>query len=104
MDINDEWDTFMTGIPSLKKTPIIERVREHKETPLCDPITISTKTKIIYLNITINLFDRFWDLPMIDYDNYTEGIAMTNRYKCLGNAFNAEVIAHILKGIQEAVL
>jgi len=32
-------------------------------------------------------------------DNYTEGIAMTNRYKCLGNAFNVEVVAHILKSI-----
>jgi len=29
-------------------------------------------------------------------DNYTEGIAMTNRYKCLGNAFNVDVVAHIL--------
>jgi len=39
--------------------------------------------------------ERLQSLP----DNYTEGIAMTNRYKCLGNAFNVEVIAHILKGI-----
>lgn len=33
-------------------------------------------------------------------DNYTEGISNTQRYKCLGNAFNAEVIAHILKQIK----
>lgn len=39
--------------------------------------------------------ERLQSLP----DNYTEGIAMTNRYKCLGNAFNVEVIAHILKYI-----
>jgi len=39
--------------------------------------------------------ERLQSLP----DNYTEGIAMTNRYKCLGNAFNVEVIAHILKSI-----
>ena len=74
MDIDDEWESFMTGEPSIKKGPLVERVRENKETPLCDPITISTKTKIIYLNITIDLFERFWDLPMIDYDNYSEGI------------------------------
>ena len=37
--------------------------------------------------------ERLQSLP----DNYTEGIAMTNRYKCLGNAFNVEVVAHILK-------
>jgi len=40
--------------------------------------------------------ERLQSLP----DNYTEGIAKTNRYKCLGNAFNAIVIQHILKGIQ----
>ena len=29
-------------------------------------------------------------------DNYTEGISNTQRYKCLGNAFNVEVVSHIL--------
>jgi DNA (cytosine-5)-methyltransferase 3A len=33
-------------------------------------------------------------------DNYTEGIAMTNRYKCLGNAFCVDVVAHILQGLK----
>ena len=33
-------------------------------------------------------------------DNYTEGIPNTQRYKCLGNAFNADVIVHILKYIE----
>jgi DNA-cytosine methyltransferase len=40
--------------------------------------------------------ERLQGLP----DNYTEGIAMTNRYKCLGNAFNVDVVAHILKSIE----
>jgi len=39
--------------------------------------------------------ERLQGLP----DNYTDGIANTNRYKCLGNAFNVDVIAHILKSI-----
>jgi DNA (cytosine-5)-methyltransferase 3A len=37
--------------------------------------------------------ERLQSLP----DNYTEGVSNTQRYKCIGNAFNAEVIAHILK-------
>ena len=39
--------------------------------------------------------ERLQSLP----DNYTEGIANTNRYKCIGNAFNADVIKHIIMGI-----
>lgn len=32
-------------------------------------------------------------------DNYTSGISNTQRYKCLGNAFNVDVVAHILSFI-----
>jgi len=40
--------------------------------------------------------ERLQGLP----DNYTEGIAMTNRYRCLGNAFNVDVVAHILSRVK----
>ncbi len=39
--------------------------------------------------------ERLQGLP----DGYTEGISNTQRYKCLGNAFNADVVAHILSFI-----
>lgn len=39
--------------------------------------------------------ERLQGLP----DNYTQGIAMTNRYKVLGNAFNVDVLKHILSFI-----
>lgn len=31
-------------------------------------------------------------------DNYTAGVSNTQRYKCLGNGWTAEVIIHILNG------
>jgi len=37
--------------------------------------------------------ERLQSLP----DNYTEGVSTSQRSKCLGNAFNAEVVAYILK-------
>jgi len=39
--------------------------------------------------------ERLQSLP----DGYTDYVSNTQRYKCLGNAFNAEVIAHILQSI-----
>lgn len=38
--------------------------------------------------------ERLQTLP----DNYTEGISNTQRYKCLGNGWTVDVVAHILKG------
>jgi site-specific DNA-cytosine methylase len=39
--------------------------------------------------------ERLQSLP----DDYTKGISNTQRYRCLGNAFNVEVIKHILSFI-----
>lgn len=44
--------------------------------------------------------ERLQSLP----DGYTAGVAMTNRYKCLGNAFNVEVVAAILRGVEGQAL
>lgn len=40
--------------------------------------------------------ERLQSMP----DRYTEGVSDTQRYKALGNAFNADVIAHILSFIK----
>ena len=39
--------------------------------------------------------ERLQTLP----DNYTEGVSKTQRYKMIGNGWTVDVIAHILKGI-----
>lgn len=41
--------------------------------------------------------ERLQTLP----DNYTEGISNTQRYKCLGNGWTVDVIAHILRNIKK---
>ena len=64
-----------------------------------------TLTSVMKDNLVVSSFrirkltpvecERLQSLP----DNYTEGVAKTHRYKCLGNAFNVEVISHILSNV-----
>ena len=42
--------------------------------------------------------ERLQTLP----DNYTEGISKTQRYKCIGNGWTDDVIAHIFGGLHNA--
>ena len=43
--------------------------------------------------------ERLQALP----DNYTEGICKTQRYKCIGNGWTVDVIAHILNGLKGVI-
>ena len=40
--------------------------------------------------------ERLQTLP----DNYTAGISNTQRYKCIGNGWTVDVVAHILGGLK----
>ena len=46
--------------------------------------------------LTLIECERLQSLP----DNYTDGVSNSQRYKMLGNAFNVDVVAHILSFIQ----
>lgn len=91
-DLNDEWEAFMTSAnktdedddnTSLKNefdsTNIESYINmqhvhlfENMVPPEPTPIYISTKSKISYLNIPINL-DLFWSIPITQYSNAVEG-------------------------------
>ncbi len=45
-----------------------------------------------YRKLTPIECERLQGLP----DNYTYGVSNTQRYKCLGNAFNVDIVTHIL--------
>lgn len=66
--------------------------------------TLSTvqKDNLLYINKKIRKLtpiecERLQGVP----DNYTSSISDSQRYKCLGNAFNVDVIAHILSFIKD---
>lgn len=56
-------------------------------------IGLMVNEDMIIRKLTPTECERLQGLP----DNYTEGVSNTQRYRALGNAFNVDVIAHILK-------
>lgn len=88
-----------------KTAPMVRRI-ELRNDDKCGTLTtvqkdnqvVNTETHRIRKLTPIEC-ERLQCLP----DNYTEGIAMTNRYKCLGNGFNVDVVAHILSGVTEGL-
>jgi len=58
----------------------------------------TTKKSGVYRKLHPIECERLQGLP----DNYTQGISTTQRYKCCGNAFNVDVVAHILRQIKRA--
>jgi DNA (cytosine-5)-methyltransferase 3A len=88
-----------------KTIPITRRI-ETREDDKAGTLTSVTKDNIVVNTETTKIrkltpieCERLQSLP----DNYTQGIANTNRYKALGNAFNVEVIRFILSFIPSAV-
>lgn len=44
------------------------------KTPICSDIYISTTTKIVYLNQAVDIYNLFWDIPVIEYHKPQEGV------------------------------
>lgn len=81
MDIDDEWIQFLK-IPNtndnLKKINTIENINTKKDDiinePICNELIISTKTKVVFLNQTIDIKNIFWKIPIICYWKQISGV------------------------------
>jgi DNA (cytosine-5)-methyltransferase 3A len=79
------------------ETVPIVRVIETRDDEKSSTLTTMTNHNLVVKPNTIRKLtpvecERLQCLP----DNYTNSISNTQRYKCLGNAFNVDVVAHIL--------
>lgn len=71
--LDQEWLNFTKNNKVEKQEKRNELTKEEIARNVTD-IYISTKTKIAYLNTTINLHDIFWKLPILDYSSPNDGI------------------------------
>lgn len=69
-NIDNDWEDFLQN--NYEDKNIIEESNSLK--PNFTELYISTKTKICYLNSKIDIHDIFWKLPLINYDDFREGI------------------------------
>ena len=51
-----------------------DNVDEDEEAPVCDELYISTTTKVMFLNQSININHIFWNIPIIEYWQPQSGI------------------------------
>ena len=72
-DINSAWGNFCDGIIE-DDNKLVPMKSNDITAPKCSDIYISTKTKIGYLNNTVDLDKVFWKLPIIQYHEQTSGI------------------------------
>ena len=76
--VDDEWDSFISGqnkneceFSSLTESNI-EEISE--DIPECEDLYISTTTKVLFLNQTIDIQNIFWKIPITDYWKPESGV------------------------------
>jgi TATA-box binding protein (TBP) (component of TFIID and TFIIIB) len=70
-NLNSDNVNIDTNIPNCDIQKVIPEKNFQKN---CSNIYISTKTKILFLNTGIDIFETFWVLPITDYDKQEIGI------------------------------
>ena len=58
--------------PIINKLNIIDKLPD--DIPICDELYISTKTKVLFLNQPIDIYNIFWNIPIVEYGTPQEGI------------------------------
>lgn len=74
LNCDDAWDQFLDD--NYDEEVDIEETENDDVAiiPKCSDIYISTKTKIAYLNKSINLKETFWQIPVLDYPKPENGV------------------------------
>lgn len=82
-ELDDEWESFMGGNIDLvqltndNRFDFVDSINSEdteEDSPECGKLNVSTKTKIIYIDRQFDLYDLFWKIDIMDYDDDTPGI------------------------------
>ena len=93
MNVDQEWQMFLedenisfveqTNNKTEKEDDTMSK-EEPNEAPLCQELSISTKTKVLYLNTPIEIEDIFWNIPIVPYWQPKDGV-LKKQIKIISN-------------------
>jgi TATA-box binding protein (TBP) (component of TFIID and TFIIIB) len=76
-NIDTEWMNFLDDVEDIPIANTEEQINDKRDmtVPIATDIYISTKTKIIYLNVDkLDIDSIFWKIPVTNYDDQSAGI------------------------------
>ena len=81
-EIDQEWEDFLNAQPDdgceagIHQLEPGNNVKEELGSimPECEDLYISTKTKVLYLNVPIDINNVFWEIPTVQYWKPVEGV------------------------------
>lgn len=75
-EITDDWDSFLKygNIDMSRNTAELKNNNNYENIPKASELYISTKTKILFLNKPIDLIFTFWNIEIIPYNSYNNGV------------------------------
>jgi hypothetical protein len=96
MSVNDEWAHFLSSqnavstsnrclgvrptisvdnsINTKKGVCFDNTINNEGDVPVCNELYISTKTKVLFLNKEIDIYNIFWNIPVLEYWKPEEGV------------------------------
>jgi TATA-box binding protein (TBP) (component of TFIID and TFIIIB) len=75
MFLKDETVSFSENIPENdEQTTTVSDAEQTIDVPTCEELSISTKTKVLYLNTIVDIENIFWSIPVIPYWKPTGGV------------------------------
>ena len=97
IDIDSEWDNFLENNNFNNNNYYNNNLNDYKIE--CSELYISTKTKIIYINELIDIYDIFWKIPILKYNKQECGIIKKQIKISLKNKEESNNIDKIIENI-----
>jgi len=96
--LEEEWEKFLLNdnINTINNI----NINNQKDIPKSTELYISTKTKISYLSIPINLYEIFWKIPITEYNIPKVGIIKKQMKFNFTNKEDIEIVEKRIRKIK----